>query len=127
MNNINKIVSFFILFTMFSCNENLSIKEEDIVKYDYLKPFLSSDKTNFKGYHNIDSEDFEFSYEVVNTKNALKEINQKANKENWVRLDLSKNNISYSRQIEIFKSELSLVVVNIKILENDKRIYFEVK
>jgi len=57
----------------------------------------------------------------------LKEINQKANKENWVRLDLSKNNISYSRQIEIFKSELSLVVVNIKILENDKRIYFEVK
>jgi hypothetical protein len=127
MNTIKKIISVLIIFALFSCNENLSLKEEDVVKYDYLKPFLSSNKINFKGNHNIDSEDFEFSYEVENTKRILKEIDEKAKKESWNKSNLSSTTISYSKKIEIFKSELSLVVVNIKILENDNRIYFEVK
>lgn len=127
MNSTNKIILFFISFALFACNENLSLNEKDVVKYGYLKPFLSSNRTGFKGNHNIDSEDFEFSYEVENTKNVLNEIDERAKKESWNKRILNTNTISYSKEIEIFKSALSLVVVNIKILENDDRIYFEVK
>ncbi len=116
-----------MILALFSCNENLSLKEEDVLKYDYLKPFVSCNKIDFKGNHNIDSEDFAFSYEVENTKSVFKQIDERAKKESWNRRDLNTNTISYSKEIEIFKSELSLVVVNIKILENDNRIYFEVK
>lgn len=118
---------FFLSFVLFSCNENLSLNEKDVIKYDYLKPFLISNKTDFEGKHNIDTEDFEFSYEVVNTKRVLNEIDEKAKRESWHKRNLNTNTISYSKEIEIFKSELSLVVVNIKILENDNRIYFEIK
>ena len=107
MNNLNKIISFFIIFSLFSCNENLSLKEEDVVKYNYLEPFLSSNKIDFKGNHNIDSEDFEFSYQVKNTKSVLNEIDEKAKKENWNKSNLNTNTISYSKKIGIFKSELS--------------------
>lgn len=127
MNSINKIILFFTSFALFACNENLSLNEKDVVKYDYLKPFLSSNKTGFKGKHNIDSEYFIFSYEVGNTKGVLNEIDERAKNENWNKLNLNANTISYSKEIEIFSTELSLVVVNITILENDKRIYFEVK
>ena len=127
MNNLNKIVSFFIILTLFSCNENLSLKEEDVLKYDYLQPFVLSNKIDFAGQHNIDSEVFEFSYRVENIKNVLKEIDYRAKRENWNKQDIKGNNISYSKKIEIFKSKLTLVVVHIKILENEDRIYFEVK
>jgi len=127
MNSTNKIILFFISFALFTCNENLSLNEKDVVKYDYLKPFLSSNKVGFKGNHNIDYEDFEFSDEVENTKSVLNEIDERAKKENWNKRNLNANTISYSKEIEIFKSEVNLVVVNIKILENDDRIYFEVK
>lgn len=127
MNNLNRIVLIFMIFAWYSCNENLSLKEKDVLKYDYLKPFIVSKKINFKGNHNIDDENFEFSYKVEDTKNILKEINHNANKAHWIIQDLSTNKISYSKQIKIIKSTLSSVVVNIKILENDDRIYFEVK
>ena len=127
MNSTNKIILFFISFALFTCNENLSLNEKDVVKYDYLKPFLSSNKVGFKGNHNIDYEDFEFSDEVENTKSVLNEIDERAKKENWNKRNLNANTISYSKEIEIFKSIVNLVVVNIKILENDDRIYFEVK
>ncbi|WP_310554791.1 hypothetical protein [Flavobacterium sp.] len=127
MNSANRIILFFMSIALFACNENLSLNEEDVIKYDYLKPFISSDKVGFKGNHNIDSEDFEFSYEVENTKSVLNEIDERAKKESWNKRNLNANTISYSKEIEIFKSQLSLVVVNIKILENDDRIYFEVK
>jgi hypothetical protein len=127
MNNLSKIISFFMILALSSCNENLSLKEEDVLKYDYLKPYLSANKIDFKGNHNIDSEDFEFSYKVENIKNILTEIDRKAKKESWNKRNLNTNTFSYSKKVEIFKSKLSLVVVNIKILENDNRIYFEVK
>ena len=109
-----------------SCNENLNLNEKDVAKYDYLKPFLSNNKTDFEGRHNIDSEDFEFNYKVGNTKSALNEIDAKARKESWSKRSLDANTTSYSKKIKIFESGASLVIVNIKIL-NDDRIYFEVK
>ncbi|GEM_PF-1534127 len=127
MKNTNRIFLLFIIFTIFSCNENLSLNEKDVVKYDYLKPFLSKDKSDFKGNHNIDSEDFEFSYIVSNTKNTLHEIDEKAMEEGWNKRSINSNTISYTKQIKIFESELSLVVVYIKFFKNNNRIHFEVK
>lgn len=127
MNITSKILLFHLSFTFFACNENLRLNKNDVLKYDYLKPFISSNNTRFEGSHNLDTENFEFSYKVENTENVLNEIDKKAKKENWIKSKLNVNNISYSKKIEIFDSELSLVVVNINLLKNDKRIYFEVK
>ncbi|MPT36157.1 MAG: hypothetical protein E2604_13985 [Flavobacterium sp.] len=127
MKNTNSIILLLIIFTTFSCNENLNLNERDVVKYDYLKPFLSKEKNDFKGNHNIDSENFEFSYIVDNTKNTLSEIDEKATKEGWNKRNIDSNTISYTKQIQIFESELSLVVVNVKFSKNNDRINFEVK
>lgn len=127
MNTTKIIILFFISLSFIACNENLRLNEVDVEKYDYLKPFLVNNKTDFKGNHNIDSENFTFSYEVQNIKRALNEIDQKATEESWNRSNLNRNTISYSKEIEIFKSTLSVIVVKITILENDERIYFKVK
>lgn len=126
MKSINKIALFLISLSFCACNENLKLNENDILKHEYLKPFILIRKSAFKGSHNIDSEKFEFSYKVKNIQNAIIEIDERAEKEKWIKKN-NTNIISYSKKIEIYKSELTIVTVYIKVLKSSNIIYFEVK
>lgn len=109
-----------------ACNENLSLEVKDVIKYDYLRPFVINNYTEFEGHHNLDSEDFQFSYRTNNVTSTLSKIEENASKNGWQRRDLHKKIVSYSKKINIFESKPSLVVVILKIKKNDDRIYFEV-
>ena len=122
-----KTIIFFITITLLACNENLKLTEKDVVKYHYLRPFIVKNYTEFDGYHNLDSEEFQFSYKTNNMINTLSLIEMKTIKEGWSKSNLGKNAISYSKNIILFESKSSLVVVILKMHENDDRIYFKVK
>jgi len=121
-----KIAFFFITIYLLSCNENLNLQEKDVKKYDYLKPFVANNVFNLKGKHNIDSEDFEFSYKVSNVQTTLSKIKEKSNIEGWQSHFVDIKTTSYSKKVKLFEAESTLVVVNVMLKDKDDRIYFKV-
>lgn len=123
----SKFLLIFVFLFIVSCDENLKLTVEDVKKLEYLNVFISNEFKKFEGHHNIDSELFEFSYEVENLNLFLHSLDENAINQNWNNKQIAKNSLLYFKKIKIFESEKKTVKVYVSFSSDNNRIYFKVK
>lgn len=72
-----------LLFIILSCSDEIKQKENDILKYEYLAPFVLKGQKFTKGNLNIDNNQLIYSYEVSDIKDELMRVHNKAITAGW--------------------------------------------
>lgn len=104
---------------MVSCKDIIEQKEKDILKYDYLNPFMIYDERFIQGKLDLDNNILLYSYDVNNVESTMNIIDENAKKEGW-----KKEKDVYIKKININEYLIKKVKVSIKI--DNKRIIFMV-
>lgn len=76
------IIICLISTVLFSCSDNVDLKEKDLEKYPWLMPFIQTNMKDFEGKHNMDLGTLEFSFKESQTI-ALSKFDTIAQKEQW--------------------------------------------
>lgn len=100
------VISYFIFS---SCSDIVYQKEEDLLKYDYLSPFIIKEGEYIKGILNLDTNELLFYYKVEKPNVILNKIEKQAICDGWVKY----NNI-YLKEVSIYdNSDRSLIKIEI--------------
>jgi len=126
MINIKKYC--LLLFVLFSCNDNITIKKGDLKNYSWLTPFITGDIQEFEGVHNIDLGTLEFNYttpfkstnEVFTIKDSI------AKREGWIIISPKKTNRQYSKKLHQYPADTANTVIEINIDTIKNKLFFMV-
>lgn len=119
----------FILSTilLISCSDNVKLLEADVVKYDWLKPFVLSTK-NFSGYHNLDLGTLSFKYEYDQGFDQIRDsLNNVIDEHNWKINVKTTNSWQLQKNTQQYFEQNELTFLNIKIDSSKHQIIFEIK
>jgi hypothetical protein len=107
------LISTFIVFLILSCSDKIKQKEKDILKYEYLTPFVLKGQNFINGNLDIDNNHLIYSYEVFDVVGELNRINNQAITEGWER---RKN--GYSKYIPIYDNSGETIYLSITTIGN---------
>ena len=116
---MRKRVLILVYIIFFSCSDNIYQKEKDLLKYDYLFPFIIKDGEYVKGVLNVDTNELTYYYKVKDIKYTLNNIETEASLNGW------KNNNIYQKKICIYSD--SFEIVSVYIIEEKELIKIVVK
>lgn len=121
---VNKF--FFLLFLIFISCDKIKVSPEDVIKYDWLNPFVFDiEKNSFEGTHDIDTGQLKFNYKLVKSNNILNKLDSIALTEKWEIKNKTLNSRQYIKNIILYESSLERIVIDIKTEGNS--IFFNVE
>lgn len=122
----NSSLLISLLFVL-SCNDNVSLKENDLEKYTWLSPFTKEiTYTNFKGSHNIDLGILDFSCTNSDKRTddvLLLQLDSIANTNQW---DILLKN-EFERTYSKFIPKEDRVIMRIKLDIKRDRLIFNIR
>ena len=122
---IKNLYIILISFVLFSCSDNLDLKENDLKKYPWLTPFVQSNIKDFEGKHNMDLGTLEFSFQESSQSNALSKFDTIAQKEQWKVIKKSPSEREFSKVVsENFKEGETVIKVYLDTVNH--RLHFQV-
>jgi hypothetical protein len=118
----------FILIFLVCCQENISLKKQDIHKYPWLKPFLLDITSNFKGTHDIDRGilQFNYKYDQLN-KDVFSTFDSIAKWHQWNCTEVNQFNRQYAKHLNQFKADTSVTVINIKLDTLNGKLFYNIQ
>ena len=124
MYSVKKSFILFI-FLCFSCNDNVQLKKEDVLKYDWLKPFVIEIKNEFKGTHNIDNGILKFHYSVRDSKAIISKLDKISFSEKWKVNRVNNTTRIYTKNILIYGETIKETKIFVSYHSSEKKLYFE--
>jgi len=128
---MKRILILIISLMLFSCNSNIKIKEKDILKYEWLKPFILKNKCIFDdGYHDLDLGTMYFSYSytnIVQMDSVLFYFDEIAKIENWDLNSKLKDKRIYSKKIDLYPAFDDEIVLQIRIDVLSRKIEYNIE
>ena len=120
---------YLLLFVLFSCNDNISLKEDDLKKYNWLTPFINGEIQEFEGRHNVDLSSLEFSYTTPfkNTNEVFTREDSIAKREGWIIISTRKLNRQYSKKLHQHHADTANTVIEINIDTVKSKLFFSIK
>jgi len=120
--------TLLLLIFFYSCNDDVKINKSDILKYDWLKPFIIDTLTDLSGTHNLDLGIIDFSTDSKKYKidDYLLHTDSIAKKGNWIFFKIDNNTREYQKTISQsgFLHENYKIIISINKKEN--RIYYKI-
>lgn len=121
------IFCFTFLFTLFSCDE-ISLKEQDVTKYPWLKPFLHQSIANFEGEHDLDKGTLSFNYIYSSLDDdAFLYLDSIARVEQWKLIESSEASRKYSKCLYQYEADTGKTVIEINIDNRVNKIFFNIE
>jgi uncharacterized HAD superfamily protein len=121
------ILIIAVTILLFSCSDNVKLTEADVIKYDWLKPFLLNTK-NFSGYHNLDLGTLSFKYEYDEEFDQIRDsLNNVIDENNWEINLRTTNSWQLKKNTQQFIEQNELTFMYIKIDSIKRYIIFEIK
>ncbi len=121
-----KILAVLIIFISFSCNDTVKLKEEDVVKYDWLRPFVININDEFYGTHDIENNILKFNYNVNNPENIISKFDKIAISEKWQINKINNATRAYSKEILIYGYTMKKITIQINYSKDENKIFFNV-
>lgn len=124
--NMHSIKKCFILFIFlcFSCNDNVQLKKEDVLKYDWLKPFVIEINNDFEGTHNIDNGILKFNYNVKDSKEIILKLDNVSLAEKWKIKVVNDSTRIFTKDILIYGETLKKTNILVSFRRSENKLYF---
>ncbi len=126
----NDFILVSLIFTLFSCGDNVSLQKNDLRKYPWLTPFTNNlTDTEFEGFHNIDLGIIKFNYDISskNCKSIFMRFDSIAEFEGWKTLKKSKLIREYTRSISQNAKYSNQIVMKIEMDTTEQKLLFEIE
>lgn len=126
--NMYSVKTSFVLFIFlcFSCNDNVQLKKEDVLKYDWLKPFVIEIKNEFEGTHNIDNGILKFNYRVKNSKAIILKLDKISFAEKWKINKVNDTTRIFTKNILIYGETIKKTDVTVSYHISENKLFFDV-
>lgn len=119
--------SFVLLIIIcFSCNDNIQLKKEDVIKYDWLQPFLIEIKSEFEGIHNVDKGILKFNYSIKNPEEIILKLDNVALVENWTVNKVNDSTRIFTKNILIYGETLKKTNILVNFHQSENKLYFNI-
>lgn len=125
MYSIKRVFVIFV-FLCFSCGDTVKLKQEDVVKYEWLKPFVIEVKANFEGTHDIDNGSLKFTYKVEDTKYLISKLDKISMVEKWSVNQLNDTMRVYTKDILMYGEVSKKTNITVIYYDNKRKVSFEV-
>lgn len=103
------LILFLGSIIVFSCSDIVSQRQEDLLKYDYLYPFVIKEGEYIKGTLNLDTNELTYSYKVKDLSVSLSNIEKKAHDEGW-----KKVGNKYEKEVIIYGNYKEIIRVGVQ-------------
>jgi hypothetical protein len=120
---------WLLIFILFSCNDNIDLKEDDLKKYNWLTPFIAEKTNEFEGKHNVGLSTLEFNYTTLikSTNELFAKNDSVAKKEGWVIVSTDKRKRQYSKKLHQYPADTANTVIEINIDTVKSKLFFSIK
>ncbi|WP_353151755.1 hypothetical protein [Flavobacterium sp.] len=125
--NVVKNTFLFFVFLCFSCNDSVQLKKEDVIKHDWIKPFVIEINNELEGIHNIDSGIMKFDYYVKNSKGIIFKLDNIALVEKWNIKRINDSSRVYTKDIQIYGEYFKETNILVTYIRTENKLYFEIK
>lgn len=125
MYSIKRVFVIFV-FLCFSCGDTVKLKQEDVVKYEWLKPFVIGVEANFEGTHDIDNGSLKFTYKVKDTKYLISKLDEISMVEKWSVNQLNDTMRVYTKDILMYGEVSKKTNINVIYYDNKSKVSFDV-
>jgi len=118
---------FAITIILISCSDNVELKELDVIKYPWLKPFVM-ETNNFSGHHNIDLGTMNFKYKYDGTYDKIRDrFNSVIVENNWTVLSKGDKFWEIEKPLELYNGQYQVTYIKIEIDSLNRQAIFEIK
>jgi hypothetical protein len=119
--------SFVLLIILcFSCNESVQLKQEDVIKYDWLRPFVIEINNGFEGTHNIDNGILNFNYNVKDSNEIILKLDNVSLIEKWKINIVNDSTRIFTKDILIYGETLKRTNILVNFKRSENKLYFEI-
>ena len=114
-------VLLLLTLLLFSCTENVALKQEDVMKIDWLKPFIMGVASDFDGTHDIDNGALTFSYKTTQTNDIISALDEVSLLEEWKVDKMNDLTRVYTKNILMYGDTFKTTTIYV-IYDSDSRI-----
>lgn len=119
--------SFVLLIILcFSCNNNVQLKKEDVIKYDWLRPFVIEINNKFEGTHNIDNGILKFKYSVKDSKEIILKLDNVSLVEKWKINMVNDSTRIFTKELLIYGETLKKTNILVNFRRSENKLYFDI-
>jgi hypothetical protein len=116
-----------IIILLISCSDNVDLKESDVIKYPWLKPFVIG-TGNLSGYHNMDLGTMNFKYEYDDAYDEIvNRFNDTIIQYSWTVLSKDEGFWEIEKRFEVYGGQYELTYIKIEIDSLNEQVVFEIK